>query len=120
MDCYQTLRQTRDGRLEPPPCECDAGRCDCGAWIVIQDRHGNVVGRKPLIAASTRKGAALDILDRCGLTVPKRVEFTGADGKDIMVQARMQLAGLSDAQFEALAAAFVADEAEGGDGGDDG
>jgi hypothetical protein len=110
MDAAQTIKEVRQGRLEPPPCTCENPmQCMCGAWLPIMDRHGEVVGLKPAVAASTRQLAALAELDRAGLTVPKRVELTGADGKELL-DARTQLAGLSQAKLDALAAVFSGDD----------
>jgi len=96
------------------PCICEdragedgkVGPCRCGAWAPIRDREGNYIGDKPMIAASTRYIAAAGVLDRNGITVPKRVELTGADGEAIRLEAAAALGGLSKAALDALAAAF--------------
>jgi hypothetical protein len=105
----RTIRGVRKGRVPMPECgdDCTLERCMCGVWVPVLDRHGKVVGRKPQIAASTRQAAAVATLDRCGLTPPKRVELTGADGEKLRLEASLQLGGLGDAELAALAAAFA-------------
>jgi hypothetical protein len=109
VDAAETLDSVRVGRLSMPECgpDCTEDKCVCGIWLPILDRHGRMVGRKPTIAASTRQAAALSILDRCGMTPPKRVELTGADGERLRMEARLALGSLSDDQLGVLAAAFA-------------
>jgi len=97
------------GRVSDP-CICEDRQpgepCHCGAWAPIRDREGAYIGDRPLVAASTRYIAAAGILDRNGVTVPKRVELTGADGEALQLEARAMLGSLSPAALDALAAAF--------------
>lgn len=104
-----TLAGVNRGRLPMPECseDCTDDVCVCGVWLPILDRHGVHIGRKPAIAPSTRSVAALATLDRCGLTPPKRVELTGADGEQLRIEARLLLGTLGEEQLVALAEAFA-------------
>lgn len=79
---------------------------DFGASVPILDRHGNEVGQAPIVKPSTRLQAAKEILDRAGITVPKRIELTGADGRELLINAQAAVSQLSNEQLEALSKAF--------------
>ena len=64
------------------------------------------VMKDPDAPPSTRLSAAAHVLDRAGIVIPKRVELTGADGKEIFQRAACALDRLSDEQLAAFAAAF--------------
>lgn len=84
-----------------------------GTTTPILDRHGEEVGQAPLVKASTRLQAAKEILDRAGVMVPKRIELTGADGKELILNAQAAVSKLTDEQLKALTKVF----GDGGDGG---
>lgn len=113
LDMAEIVLSTADG-LIADPCRCENRGpdepCRCGAWAPIRDREGNYIGDKPMVPASTRQIAAIAVLDRCAITVPKRVELTGADGKALQIEARGLLGGMSQAQLDALAAHFPSDD----------
>ena len=98
--------------LALPKCgdQCSDELCVCGSRIPILDRHGEHIGYRAAVAPSTAQAAALAILDRCGMTPPKRVELTGADGERLRLEASLALGGLSDERLGALAAAFAPDD----------
>jgi hypothetical protein len=81
------------------------------------DRHGELVGVRPAVAASPRLEAAKAILDRIGITAPKRVELTGADGSPLKIALQAHLGQLPVAALEALVNAFGDEPEEGADDG---
>lgn len=108
----ETLSSVQRGRLDMPECEdgCTEDRCMCGVWLPVMDRHGEVVGRKPVVAPSTRQSAAQAILDRSGMAPPKRMEITGADGERLRIEAQLALGTLKGDKLAALAEAFSDDD----------
>jgi hypothetical protein len=109
LAAQKTIKEIREGRVTVPECdpECTKKKCMCGAWLPILDRHGEVVGRKPAIAAATRGTFALATLDRCGMAPPKRVELTGKDGERLRLDARLAMGKLDGPQLGALLEAFA-------------
>ena len=105
----KTLAGINYGRMPMPKClpECTVKLCICGTWLPVLSRHGELVGRKPAIAPATRQAVAFGTLALCGLTPPKRVEVTGADGEAIRLQALLLMGKLGDAELGALAVAFA-------------
>lgn len=85
------------------------GRMAEGDQVPVLDRHGQEVGKRPAIPAATRAQAARAALELGGLTPPKRVELTGADGSEIRLRARSALGDLTGEQLAALARAFGVD-----------
>ena len=67
----------------------------------------------PDVKISTRVQAAIRVLELAGITVPKRVELSGPDGREIQIQAQAELRGLSDAQLVAIAAVVEGDSGRG-------
>ena len=98
------------------PCVCEDRKpgepCTCGAWTAIRDREGRYIGDKPMVSPSTRGVNAIQIVNLCGVTVPKRVELTGADGEALLNEAQASLATLSPAAFAALKAAYPDDDGD--------
>ncbi len=114
-DAAETLRGVRSGKVPMPECgdDCTIDKCVCGVWTPIQDRHGRAIGRKPTVTAATRQGAAVAILDRCGLMPPKRVELSGKDGEALREQGALMLGMLDTSQIVALMTAFAPVDADG-------
>lgn len=77
------------------------GRLDEGDTVPILDRHGEVVGEKPVVKGSTRLQAAQFMLGCIGVLPPKRVEHTGMDGAEIRV-AHEVAKGLTDDELTAI------------------
>lgn len=107
-----TLISTVKGECPIPPCSCgadDPEECECDpVTSPVLDRHGREIGRKPLVAPSTRLQGAIAMLDRIGLNVPKRMELSGPDGEALELELREGMAHLTDAQLAAVAAGLEA------------
>ena len=82
------------------------GIMDEGDQVPLLDRHGQVVGTRPAVPPATRAAAARAVLELAGITPPKRVELTGADGAELRLRARAALSDLTGEQLAALARAF--------------
>jgi hypothetical protein len=82
------------------------GKMSGGDQISILDTHRKIVGQRPLVPPKVRYAATVRVLELIGLTVPKRIEHTGAEGDEIRIKARQGLADLSTDQLMALAEAF--------------
>lgn len=118
------LRQMNRGILPLPDCECGAGQlsqcecdaedpeecvcglreqppCVCGFREPLFNRHGDHVGYKATISPGTRKELILGILDRIGITPPKRTELSGPDGAEFEV-AVQAAEGLPDRVLDLL------------------
>ena len=117
-----TLGEVMRGKLTPPECHCEdiqedpddpdsetRAHCSCGASQPVMDRHGSMIGYKPTVAASTRQAAAQAILDRSGMTPPKRVELTGKDGEQLRLDARLAMGKLGDEQLGTILDVFGPD-----------
>ncbi len=69
----------------------------------ILDRHGEEIGQRPAVKASTRVEAGRHVLGLIGLVPPKRVELSGPDGSEIKAAATVA-ATLDTATLERLRA----------------
>jgi hypothetical protein len=85
------------------------GRMTPGDELPLLDRHGQQVGTRQAVPPSTRAHAARAVLELAGITAPKRVELTGADGTEIRLRARAALSDLTGEQLAAMAKAFGVD-----------
>lgn len=116
IDAANTVINTMLGECPIPACKCkaaDPADCTCDPVTTpVLDRHGREIGSKPLIAPSSRFEAARAVLDRIGITVPKRLEHTGADGGNIELELRQQAGQFTDEQLAAMSAAFLPEAEE--------
>lgn len=80
------------------------------AKLPILDRHGKVVGEKPLVAPSTRLQACQWLLATVGIAPVKRLELDIVKPVSLSVQADTLLSGASEAQLSELARLLAAVE----------
>jgi hypothetical protein len=108
-EAARTLGAVMRRTLKLPECDerCTEEVCHCGLRTPIFDRHGEHVGDRATVTPAEARAAALAVLDRCGMTPPKRVELTGADGERLRLEAQLALGSLSNDRLAALLAAFA-------------
>ena len=106
-----TIGEVMRGKLSRPECgpDCAEGACVCGVWAPVFDRHGDHVSDKQTVTPATRQAAAQAILDRVGLTPPKRVALTGKDGEQLRLDARLQMGKLTDEKLATILDVFAPD-----------
>ena len=62
-----------------------------GDEVEMLDKHQQVIGSRPAVPPSVRRGAIMDLIGLCGLVLPKRVEVTGKEGDELRMQVRSGL-----------------------------
>jgi hypothetical protein len=81
------------------------GRMEPGDTMPVLNRHGDVVGEKPIVTPAVRLKALVRTLELVGLTVPKRVELDAAE-PPALESAKGALEQLGESELEKLAAIF--------------
>jgi hypothetical protein len=76
------------------------------------NRKGERIGQIPVVKPSTRMQAAMHVIELAGITVPKRIELSGADGREIRIAAAEQLGKLEVDQLNTLLAMLAPSAAD--------
>jgi hypothetical protein len=72
--------------------------------LPVLDRHGEEIGRKPLVSPGIQLQAVNSVLDRIGLIAPKRIEIDSMDRESTQDRAREEVKKLDADQIRAMLA----------------